>query len=403
MIKVLYITHRVPYPLNKGERIRCAHILRRISEVASVALISLADEPVHPDAYEFLKRYTFSYQVIPLGKVGRYLRMISGLVTGRSLTESAFAAKRVKRAISNLLSHNNYDVILVSSSGLYGLLPQRLDTMRLIVDMMDVDSRKWLAYAETSFWGRIIYQREAQLVRNLEVKILGNSEAVIVTTPRELNFLSLDCTKNKCLVVGNGVDCDYFRAQTFPSRYLNDLAFVGALDYWPNIDAIEWFVNTVWPQVLHRVPQSVLHIIGRRPTNRVQRLVKCAHVKLHGDVADIRPYMQQCGIAVFPLRLVFGIPNKVLEALAMGRLCIVPPEIANVIGGCPNVHYLVARNPQEWLDQICLMHQHPNMADQIARNGRIFVANKYEWHEQLAPLLHLISQHRPPCSVSRYI
>ncbi|MCS7015524.1 MAG: glycosyltransferase [Gemmatales bacterium] len=389
MIDILYVTHRVPYPLDKGERIRCAHILQALCEYAEVDLVSLADEPVHPKAQDFLSQFTRSIRILPLGRFRKYLRMCFGLLTGRSLTESAMCGYPTRTCVRDCLMNNKYDFIIVSNTGLFGIIPQLGNNVKILVDMMDVDSRKWQAYAENAFWLRPLYRRESKLISALETEIVNRADAVFVTTQRELSLLPRG--KSLCRAVGNGVDSTYFVPQVPASRHLSDLVFVGALDYWPNVDALCWFMDQVWPRVLEVIPQGIFHIVGRRPNARIRKLSRLPRVQLHHDVADIRPIVQRCGIAVFPLRLAFGIPNKVLEAMAMGRLCIIPPFLSDVVGGIPGVHYLLAEQSEDWVRIIGEMQHCPEQAEEIAGRARMFVVERYVWTNQLDELIKVIT------------
>jgi sugar transferase (PEP-CTERM/EpsH1 system associated) len=389
MTKILYITHRVPFPCDKGDRIRCAHILQLLSRYASVDLISLADEPIHPNAPQHLLRYARNLEFIHIGTLRKYLRMSIGLFSGRSLTESAFVTRLAKKAVRNALHRTNYDAVLLSSSALYPLVEKQLGAERLIIDIMDVDSRKWETYARQSFWLRPLYWRESHLVRLLENIIVNRANAIIVTTSRELQFLP----KGQCVTVvsGNGVDCDYFTPSVRPSKNVRNFAFVGALDYWPNVDAVTWFVEHIWAQLVSAIPTASFHMIGRKPSARISRLARLPGIHVHSNVPDIRPILGQCGVAVFPLRCVFGIPNKVLEAMAMARVCIVTKEIAEVVGGVGGTHYLVADSEQEWLTWALKLHRCPNIADDIGLRARAFVATQYRWQERLQPLVKLLT------------
>lgn len=390
-VKILYITHRFPYPLNKGERIRCAQMLRILSRVALIDLISFADEPVHPHGEEFVMRYANRVKVITIGGLVKYLRMCAGLIMGRSLTECVFDARCAKHLIRDWVSRDRYDYVVISNTGLYPLVSKLVNGTKLIVDMMDVDSRKWAAYARDSRYLRPIYHREAQLIRCLECAIAHHADTVLLTTPKELSFMPPTGTKCLCMAVGNGVDCDFFSPATVPSSYRNRLAFMGALDYWPNIEGLSWFLSNVWPVVRERIAQPAFYMVGRKPSYQVRRLANLPGVTLYNDVTDVRPIILQCGIAVFPLRLVFGIPNKVLEAMALGRACIVSEEIANVIGGTPGIHYLIARNSSDWVSHICALQSQPHLVHELGWRGRQLVMEKYAWDKQLAPLIKLIT------------
>lgn len=386
MIRILYITHRVPYPLDKGERIRCAHILGMLREIGQVTLISLMDEPLHPEASCFLASNTSDWHLIPVGNLTRLIRMTGALISGVPLTVAAFGVPRARELIQALLSEVKYNFIVISNSALLSLLPRDRSGTNLIVDMMDVDSRKWFAYAERRRTMAFLFRREATLVAELERQVLNRADLVCVTTERERGALLGAGRCDNVIVAGNGVDVRYYYSKNPPSRSSSDVVFFGALDYWPNIDGIQWFSQKVWAEVVATRRDMHFHIVGRRPVWSVRRLRRFPGITVHGPVADIRIIVCRAGIAVFPLRVVTGIPNKVLEAMALSRACIVSPQVHEVIGGRDGVHYLVAWQDREWCEKILMISRSPLLADKLGYNARAFVQDNYCWESQLRPL-----------------
>jgi len=397
VIRILYITHRVPYPLDKGERIRCAHILRMFRQIGQVDLVSLMDEPLQPEAHIFLANHTSDWQLIPVGGLGRLVRMTRALLVGVPVTVAAFSVPRARELIHARLSAGEYDFIVVSNSALISLLPRDLRGTKLIVDMMDVDSRKWFSYAEHRRTMSFVFRREAILMAELERQVLNRADLVCLTTKKEREALLKVGRRGNVIVAGNGVDVSYHHSKEPPSRSCSSVVFFGALDYWPNIDAVQWFGHKVWPDVVAARRDMHFHIVGRRPVWSVRRLRRFPGITVHGPVADIRVIVCRAGIAVFPLRVVMGIPNKVLEAMALSRACIVSPQVHQVIGGRDGVHYLVASQDREWCEKILLVSRSPLLADRLGYNARAFVQDNYCWESQLRPLREFMC--RTDCNI----
>jgi sugar transferase (PEP-CTERM/EpsH1 system associated) len=391
MHKILYITHRVPYPLDKGDRIRCWHILRMLSRYAQVDLLALADEAVHPEASAALRHYVRNCYFVNTGGLRRYARMLARLFIGQALTVGAFCSREARRLAHRLLSSEDYRFVLISNSALLYLLPETLGNIALIVDMMDVDSRKWRIYSDMRHGLSYLYRRESKLIAQVEKRILHRASAVLLTTQAEASYLLSSFHSQKVIVVGNGVDPGYYGYGELTADKLSpSIVYFGALDYWPNIDAVNWFAHSVWPKLHKVMPTMQFHVIGRRPVRKIRILERVPGIVVHGDVPDIRPLVCQASIAVFPLRVVMGIPNKVLEGLALGRACIVSPQVHDIISGDDAVHYLIANDANDWLDKIVWLANNPAALVAIGRNARMLARTKFSWDVQLSPLVNVI-------------
>ncbi len=393
MNKILYITHRVPYPLDKGDRIRCWHILRMLSQYAQVDLLALADESVHPNASAAISHYVRDCYIVTTGGLHRYARMLGSLLLGQALTVGAFCSRKARCIAHRLLSSGDYGIVLISHSALLHLLPETLAHIQLIVDMMDVDSRKWRLYSDMRPGLSYLYRRESKLIAQIEKRILQRASVVLLTTHAEVSYLPSFFHLQKVIVAGNGVDSEYYSyGELTADKFPPNIVYFGALDYWPNIDAVNWFVDSVWPKLHKVMPTLQFHIIGRRPVRKIRALERIPGIVVHGDVPDIRPVVCRASIAVFPLRVVMGIPNKALEGLALGRACIVSPQVHNIISGDDGVHYLVAHDANDWLEKILSLANKPAALAELGRNGRMLARTKFTWDIQLKPLLKVLSR-----------
>jgi len=393
MHKILYITHRVPYPLDKGDRIRCWHILRMLSQYTQVDLLALADEPVHPGALTVLRHYVRDCYFVATGGLRRYARMLGSLFFGQPLTVGAFCSRKARGLAYRLLSSGDYRFVVLSHSALLRLLPEMLGKCELIVDMMDVDSRKWRLYSDKRRGLSYLYRRESNLIAQVEKSVLQRASTVLLTTQAEVSYLPSFFQSQNVIVAGNGVDSEYYSYNELtPDKVPPSIVYFGALDYWPNIDAVNWFVQSVWPKLHKVMPTMHFHVIGRRPVRKIRTLERIPGIVVHGDVPDIRPIVCQASIAVFPLRVVTGIPNKVLEGFALGRACIVSPQVHDIISGDDGVHYLVANDANDWLEKILWLANNPAALVELGRKARMLVRTKFTWDVQLSPLVNVLSR-----------
>ena len=414
--KVLYLTHRVPFPPDKGDRIRNFHLLRQLARHGQVWLGCLADEPVSAEAVAELGRLCERVAIVPISGNRRWLRAGWSLLRGRSLSEGAFAEPRLRAVIRAWTAETRFHAAVASASSLAPYLRRDgLEGTPAVIDLMDVDSQKWLDFAAaSSVPKRWLYRLEAARVRKLERRLPAWVRAAAVVSRPEADILDAIAGAGAATVATNGVDLDYFRPQCGPlapradvsatsgsvdrseettargASGLHSCAFVGALDYLPNVDAAVWFARAVWPLIRARVPAAEFLLIGRKPEPAVQSLAALPGVKLIGQVPDVRPDLARATVAVVPLRLARGIQNKVLEALAMAKPLIASPAALAALKAEPGKHLLAAATPTEWADAVTGLFADPARCRELGAAGRRFVEEHHHWESCLQPLVEKI-------------
>jgi sugar transferase (PEP-CTERM/EpsH1 system associated) len=223
----------------------------------------------------------------------------------------------------------------------------------MVLDMVDVDSEKWRQYAETRF-PRRLYEMEARRLRRVEGLCAKRAACTIFTTAAEETLFRKLFPGAITRFMENGVDCSYFdpsRCGEHPElKGRPSIAFVGAMDYFPNADAAVWFANTVHPALQKRDPSIEFLIVGRNPTPSVAALARIPGVRVTGEVADIRPYLASVRAAVTPLRIARGIQNKVLEALAFGKPVIASEAVCRTFGANTPVGLIRCNSAEEYIE-----------------------------------------------------
>ena len=390
--RALYLTHRVPYPPDKGDRIRNFHLLRQLSRRAEVWLGCLADEPVSADTMAELNRHCERVAVVPVSGKRRWVRAGLSFVGGQSLSEGAFAEPALAKVIREWTAETRFDSVTVSASSLVPYLRRNgLENTPAVVDLVDVDSQKWSDFAATKRGPkRWLYEWEAARVRNLERSLPAWVRAVGLVSRAEADVYDGFAGAGSATVALNGVDLDYFQVGPVPRVSSAIAAFVGALDYLPNVDAAVWFARDVWPLIRAKYPAAEFHLIGRKPTPEVQALAAHPGVKLIGQVPDVRPHLAEATVAVVPLRLARGLQNKVLEALAMGKAVVAAPAALAALKTEPGTHLLSATTPEEWANAVCGLFASPERVRELGANGRRFVEVHHHWEHCLQPLVEKI-------------
>jgi sugar transferase (PEP-CTERM/EpsH1 system associated) len=388
---ILYVAHRVPYPPDKGDRIRTFHLLRSLAQHAAVHLACLADEPVAAGVTEALHRYCARVAVVRLPGWSRWLRALGSLARGRTITEGAFHSRALHALLGDWAAATPFRAALVSSSGMVPYLQtQELRGVPAVIDLIDVDSQKWFDYHRASRWPRSwLYHTEGRRLRRQEQALPGWARAVTLVSEAEAELYRGFCAPGAVHAITNGVDTAYFQPPARPVPE-DGCVFVGALDYRPNVDAASWFCREVWPEVHHRRPGAQLRLVGRRPAPAVRRLAELPGVEVVGTVPDVRPHLAGAAVAVVPLRIARGLQNKVLEALAMGKAVVASPPALVALRTQPGIHLLAASSPAEWTEAVLRLLDDEALRRRVGTAGRRYVEQHHDWEHCLEPFRHLL-------------
>ena len=323
MANLLFLAHRLPYPPDKGDKVRSYHLLRHLCEQHRVFVGTFLDDPDDERHLPALREMCAGLQVCRLDPRRARLASLRGLLDGQPLTLHHYRSAELQRWVDRSIDEHEIDAAVVFSSAMAQYVSNR-SSLPLLLDLVDVDSAKWTQYATHHRWPlSALYRREGRTLLAFERAMVMRARQSFLVTAQEVALferLAPECA-GRVAVSGNGVNAEYFapdaaRASPFADEEI-PLVFTGAMDYWPNVDAVSWFVAEVMPQLRARWPTLRFHIVGRNPTPAVNALAGPA-VAVTGTVPDVRPYLQHARVVVAPLRVARGIQNKILEAMAIG-------------------------------------------------------------------------------------
>lgn len=393
MKRLLYIAHRVPYPPDKGERVRAFHQIRALSQHYDITLAALAHSRSDVNSAPALRRWVGK---ILLARTNRSLGLTKGalsLLGGGAVTRGYFRSRPLRRAVHEACRDPFDLAIAYSSSTLPFLLAA--DAGARVMDLVDVDSAKWASYGDSSHWPKSwLCRMEARGVRALEREALQRCDAVLLVSEAEARALS--AKSDKVLPVGNGVDTQYFSPLQDSRSSCPCLVFTGQMDYRPNVEGVCSFVREVWPSLKRSVPELTFTIVGRNPTRAVKRLKRYPGIKVTGMVPDVRPYLAEATAAIAPLKTARGIQNKVLEAMAMGRAVVASGPALEGLDVTPGDDVLQADTPDEWVDTITTLLSDEALRHKVERVARRRIETDYHWDTRLAPLISLCERLTEP-------
>ncbi len=389
-MNILYITHRLPYPPDKGDRIRNWNVLKYLARQGEVSLATLTDEPVSADALRMLEETTARVACVPVDGWSRKSKAIGSLFRGKSISEGMFESKVLGTTIRDWARESRFDFAVCSASSVahYLKLPE-LQGARTCVDFVDVDSQKWRDYADASaIPKRWLYALEAKRVHSLESEILNWADGATLVSDQETNlFARLHAPANACVrTATNGVDLDYFAPQPEADAESQTLAFVGAFDYKPNIDGALWFCKEIFPELRRTHSDLSVRLVGRNPTADVKKLAEIDGVEVVGTVPDVRPYVAKALAVIAPLRIARGLQNKVLEAFAMGKAVVASPSALGGFRSEAEVPALRAKTPADWQAHVDRLISDGEFRRERGKAGRDYAETHHDWNTCLEPI-----------------
>jgi polysaccharide biosynthesis protein PslH len=390
MANVLLLTHRIPYPPDKGDKIHTYRLMRHLGQRHRLLLGTFVDSADDEQHVATVRSLCAEVQAVRLHPRLARLTSLSGLVLHQPLTVAYYRHAAMARWVRETVAKVAVDAVIVHSSSM--LQYARALDRPLIADMNDVDSAKWRDYGLGHRWPMSwIYRRESEHLLAEELRGARQAQLSLFASRREATlFCSLAPeSADRVDVLGNGVDTDYFSAQADRPNPFGEgewpIVFVGTMDYYPNIDAVTWFAQAIFPTVRKRWPKARFYIVGRNPTTAVKALAG-AGVSVTGEVPDTRPWLQHATAVVAPLRLVRGIINKALEAMAMARPVVATADCADTLQAQDGAHLLVANDEAAFASQLDRLFNDRAKAEDLGQAGRHFVCANYCWTERMTRL-----------------
>jgi sugar transferase (PEP-CTERM/EpsH1 system associated) len=318
---ILFLAHRVPFPPDRGDKIRAFNVLRYLSRHKRVHLIAFADDPADLKHRGGLAKVTASREIIWRGK-GQAAAGMQALLRRRPFSLTAFDNPELRNAVTAALAKRSIDTIYVFSSQMAQYLPVK-PRQRVVMDFVDMDSAKFATYGKTTrgFTGWMM-RREARMLAQYEKTVAARADASLFVSEAEAELFRERTRAERVHAVENGIDTVKFdpAAQFARIEAVAPLiVFTGQMDYRPNIEGVAWFAEAVFPHIRLHHPEAQFAIVGRKPDAVVQALAKIDGVTVTGEVPDVRPWLAAASVVVAPLKLARGVQNKVLEAMAMAR------------------------------------------------------------------------------------
>jgi len=403
MKKILFIVHRIPYPPNKGDKIRSFNELKYLANRHAVDLLCLADEPEDLKYKVDLEKLCDRVEVFPLSPRIAKIRGGMALLQGRALSSRYFYSKVMQKTFDAWLQAKEYDSIFCFSSSMaeYIFQSQVLSQCdltqkpQLIMDYCDVDSDKWQQYADdSSFPLNKLYHLEYRRLLHYEQRIQNYFNHTVLVSTGEAELFYAQCPGCQNLtVIPNGVDHQFFSptysdvtAAPVKKGNASTLVFTGAMDYPVNIKGVLWFIEEIWPHLQKRYPELLFYIVGSHPAAEIEALAERTNVIVTGFVDDIRAYYKLADVCVAPLHQGRGVQNKVLEAMSMEKPVVATSRANAGVQAVSGEHLLIADTAKDFLEMICRLLDNSQQASTIGRAARNYVVTHFDWETNMLAL-----------------
>lgn len=387
-MKIFVLLPRIPYPLEKGDKLRAYNQVKQLAKHNEIVLCALNDDPLvdEQQAFQALQPYCASVNFIRISKPQIFLGMTRAFFKGWPMQCGYFYNRKAAKKVDALIARHQPDI-------LFGQLVRVAEYLRhkdlpKAIDYQDVfsygmkrrhDIASWITKPVFNMEYRRLCRYEAAVFDAFDVKaIISQPDRDLIPHPK----------KDEILIIPNGVDHEYFQPRQEEKRY--DIVFTGNMSYAPNVNAVEYLANEIMPLVWKRLPEAKMYIAGATPDPKV-RHVASDRIIVSGWLDDIRDAYAQSQVFIAPMRIGTGLQNKLLEAMSM-RLPAITTPLANAsLGAKPNEEILVGHNAEELAQHIITLLTDKEKSEQIAQSGFDFTNRVYDWGKSTAILENAMS------------
>ena len=380
-MNILYLCHRIPFPPNKGDKIRSYHQIQYLSQRHSIYLACLIDDSDDWRYVEPLRSMCRMVEVVGRKGLQEWWRIGKAFLGGQPLSLGAFFVPALQEKVNVLLEKESIDRIVIFSSPMAEYV-RHVSAIPRVIDFVDMDSEKWRAYAQINpFPLSLLYRIEADRLGQYELEMAKVCEESLVISQEETHVLRE--RSNQMVVpkvIPNGVDYEYFSPPSDVQRIKPIIVFTAAMDYFPNVDGALFFCQEILPRIHQVIPHAQFLVVGRNPVSALRRMAeRMSQVQVTGTVPDVRPYLSEARVAVVPLRIARGVQNKILEAMAMELPVVGTTPAFQGLAVASEHGMYVADEPGEFADVVVKLLENPDRARACGVSARQFVTSHYDW------------------------
>lgn len=374
-MKILVLLSRVPYPLEKGDKLRAFHQIKGLSHNHEVHLIALSDQKINEESKDVLSSFCKTVHFFHLRRFSILRQLVLGYFSAKPYQVNYFYNREIFDQIQTLIGEIEPDRIYCQLIRMAEYV-KHIHHIPKTIDFMDAFSKGIERRIKNSpMFFRYVFKQEYNRLKNYEHLMVHYFEQHTIISEQDRDFIAHE-ENNRIEIVPNGVDMDYFC--TYPSEVVYDLLFTGNMNYPPNIDCAVYIVEKVLPLVKNKYPNIKVLISGAQPSSRVKSLAG-ENVTVTGWVSDLRDSFVKSRIFLAPMQIGTGLQNKLLEAMSMKLPCITSPLANYALGAPEGKSILVGFTPEEIAQHVVELLEDPSLRERIAESGHAFVSKHFSW------------------------
>ena len=386
-MKILILLSRVPFPLEKGDKLRAYHQIKMLHKKHEIVLVALNHDKLHPNAIAELTKVCSQIHILPISKWSVILNLIIAFFKGIPLQCGYFYSQRNYRKIQEIIHKNKPEHIyaqLIRTSEYVKNVP-----IQKTIDFQDAFSAGMKRRSENSKgFFRWFFRMEYNRLKRYEEYIYSKFDKHSIISEADRDLLSFAESKNIC-IIPNGIDFGFFTSKESDKQF--DLVFTGNMSYAPNILAAKFLVQDIMPQVWNKFPNCKLLISGANPGKSVKKL-SSKNVKIGGWVEDIRDSYSSSKIFIAPMQIGTGLQNKLIEAMSMGLPCITSTLANRALKATEMDEILIGKTAKEYAELVIELLTKEEMAWKIGQNGKEYVHANFSWEKSTQKLSDLIER-----------
>ena len=393
-MKILFLSPTVPYPLTDGGRIRVYNLLKQIAQNNEVTLLALETQPTDTESISHIQEFGITVHLVnhlhTLPRVS-LSTLLTALFKRQPITVARYNVSAYRQKLRELLASESFDIVHYEMFHTAQFHTE--SDYPSVLSQQNVDSAIWhrLTDETTNIFYKFAYWTQELAFKRYERVLSPKFDAVTCTSEIDAAIFEQHCPNDIVKVIPNGVDVTHFIPDSDSADDAH-LIYIGSMDWYPNEDAVSFFVGEILPKIRKRVQDVKLTIVGGNPSDQVQRLTEVEGVVVTGRVPEIKPYFSAATVFVVPLRIGSGTRLKILEALAMGKAIVSTSVGAEGLALQNGEEIMIADEPNLFAEAVIQLLTDPTLCKRIGQNGRKRVEQDYDWRNIGKKLLEVYEE-----------
>ena len=384
-MKLVVVAPRLPYPLDKGDRLTVFHVLKHFSRRHELSLVCFQEPQQDPAWVEKFASYCARVEVVPLRRSRAYLNCLAGLGGRTPLQLRYYADPAMHRAVRKVVDEMQPDLLYAQLIRM-GQYIEPYHVARIVAMNLSMTLNYRRLAEHSSGLKKILHSLEYRKMRSYEAAFARKFDRVLLISKYDFDAIEQTEPLDNVFFNPHGVDASFFAPDPSVEKLPNSLILTGNMSYGPNVDAATYFCNHILPEVRKQVPDVTLFIVGADPARDVVSLGRVPSVQVTGRVPDLRRFMNQALVAVAPIRIGAGLQNKVLEGMSMGLPMVVTPVANEAIQAVDHEHLLISENASESANCIVRLLKEPARRAQLGAAARRFIVENWSWEKHFSHL-----------------